>query len=93
MLNPAQKICDLLSHHYIFLSEKQMIGCLLASAQQNNAVQVLTLDVQGGPLLPPTRFPRCIIVTVSPCLKGLRQPFVIRTDWRFFAVLRAFFAI
>lgn len=53
ILNPAQKICDLLSHHYIFLSEKQMIGCLLASAQQNNAVQVLTLDVQGGPLLPP----------------------------------------
>jgi hypothetical protein len=41
IIDEVQKMSTLLSHHLIAISEHKIIICLLASADHNNAVQVV----------------------------------------------------
>ncbi len=40
----VQKICNLLSHHMIAVSENHLIFCMLQNASNNNRVQVITAE-------------------------------------------------
>ena len=40
IISQTQKISDLLGNHAIAISEKKVLLCMLANAEQNNQVQV-----------------------------------------------------